>query len=205
MVSQKTKIPRAEQKEATRERIRRAALELFAEQGFAATTTKAIADRAQVAAGTIFIHASDKDDLLFLVMHDLLSAAVDKAFATIPDQPFLEQLLHIFGHFFRLYGELPQLAHAFVRNLPGARGPNVARVNEMTFGFLTRLADLIASAQKKGELAADLYPMQAAHNFFALYYMVLMTWLSGFASLQDALDPGLRSAAALQLRGMLPR
>ena len=205
MVSAKPKLPRAQQKEATRERIRCAALELFATQGFAATTTKAIADRAQVAAGTIFVHASDKDDLLFLVMHDQLSAAVEKAFATLPDRPFLDQLMHIFGHFFRLYGELPQLAQAFVRNLPGKSGPNAARVNGLTFGFMNRLGELITSAQQRGELATDLLPGQVAQNLFGLYFMVLMGWLSGFVSLQDALDPGLRNALALQIRGLLPR
>ena len=138
-------------------------------------------------------------------MHDLLSAAADQAFATVPDRPFLDQLMHIFGHFFRLYAELPGPAPRPLCAI--CRGPvqNAARVNEMTFGFLGRLAHLIQAAQNRGELAADLYPVQAAHNFFALYYMVLMGWLSGFVSLQDALDPGLRSAAALQIRGMLPR
>lgn len=204
MVSQK-RTSRAEQKEDTRERIRRAAWELFSTQGFEATTTKAIAERAQVASGTIFVHARDKDDILFLVMHDRLSAAVEEAFATVPQAPFLDQLIHLFGHFFRMYAEAPRVAHAFVRSLPGANGPNAARVNALTFAFLHRVATLVASAQHRGELAADINPLQAAQNFFALYYMNLMSWLAGFATLEGALDPGLRSAAALQLRGLLPR
>lgn len=205
MVSQTKKPTRAEQKEDTRERIRRAAWELFSTQGFEQTTTKAIAERAGVAGGTIFVHARDKDDILFLVMHDKLSAAVDEAFATLPEASFLDQLIHIFGRFFRMYAEAPRVAHAFVRTLPGASGQNAARVNALTFGFLHRVATLIASAQKKGELAADISPLQAAQNFFALYYMNLMSWLAGFVTLEEALDPGLRSAAALQLRGLLPR
>ncbi|HRI49637.1 MAG TPA: helix-turn-helix domain-containing protein [Pseudomonadota bacterium] len=204
MVSQK-KVTRAAQKEGTRERIRRAAWELFSSQGFEQTTTKAIAERAEVAGGTVFVHARDKDDLLFLVMHDKLSAAVEDGFATLPAAPFLDQLLHIFGKFFRMYAEAPRVAHAFVRTLPGASGPNAVRVNALTFAFLHRLATHIRGAQETGELDAELNPLQAAQNFFALYYMALMSWLAGFVSLEGALDPGLRSAAALQLRGMLPR
>jgi AcrR family transcriptional regulator len=205
MVTRKKKVTRAEQKEDTRERIRRAAWDLFVKQGFDKTTTKAIAERAKVAAGTIFVHASDKDDLLFLVMHDRLSAAVDDAFATLPEAPFLDQLIHIFGRFFRMYGEAPAVAHAFVRSLPGANGPNAQRVNALTFAFLHRLGTLIASYKARGEFAADVPPMQAAHNFFALYFMALMSWMGGFVSLQEALDPGLRNAADLHIRGLLAR
>ena len=140
-----------------------------------------------------------------MVMHDQLSATVEESFATLPRAPIVDQLVHIFGRLFRLYGSLPQLGQAFVRNLPGASGPNAARVNELTFAFMSQLATLVKSAQDRGELAADLYPVQAAQNFFALYYMVLMGWLAGFTSLQDALEPGLRNAVALQIRGMLPR
>src|SRR4051794_14435605 len=50
----------------TRERIRVAAWDLFTTAGYDATTTSAIAKRAGVAAGTVFLHASDKADLLFL-------------------------------------------------------------------------------------------------------------------------------------------
>ncbi len=205
MASAPRKIPRAEQKEATRARIKKAALELFVEQGFTATTTRAIADRAEVAAGTIFIHASDKEDLLLLVMHDQLSETLEQAFATLPDVPFLDQLKHIFERLFRMYEKLPQLAHPFVRTFLGAKGPNASPMNELTFRFMTQIGELVIRGQKNGELAAGLYPVQAAHNFFALYYMVLMGWLSGFVSLKEALDPGLRSALALQIRGMLPR
>lgn len=71
----------------TREQIRAAAWELFTTVGFEAATTQAIAKRAGVAAGTVFLHASDKEDLLFLVMHDRLSEIVDERLATVPDAP----------------------------------------------------------------------------------------------------------------------
>jgi hypothetical protein len=78
-------------------------------------------------------------------------------------------------------------------------------MNELTWNFFNQLAELVIRGQKSGELAAEINPAQAAQNFFGLYYMGLMGWLSGFVSLQDALEPGLRSALALQIRGMLPR
>lgn len=52
-------------KRRTRATIERAALELFAERGFAATTIAAIADAADVAPRTVTLHFPVKEDLLF--------------------------------------------------------------------------------------------------------------------------------------------
>jgi len=49
---------------ATRQRLIRAALELFTTNGFLATTTPEIASRAAVAEGTIYRHFSGKEELL---------------------------------------------------------------------------------------------------------------------------------------------
>src|SRR4026209_2932193 len=60
-------VPRHERKQDTRERIRAAVFARFTTLGFDETTTKAVAARAGVAAGTVFVHADDKTDLLCLV------------------------------------------------------------------------------------------------------------------------------------------
>ncbi len=197
--------PRAAQKLDTRERIRRAAWELFTTKGYEETTTKAVAKRAGVAAGTVFVHASDKADLLFLVMHDRLAGAVDRQLASLPEGPLLARLLHVFSGLFRMYGEHPGVARAFLAAIPGARGPNGQRVDALTFAFLFRIAQLVRDAQEAGELARDVDPQLAARNVFALYYASLLAWLSGYVPLDAALDPGLKDALALQVRGLAKR
>lgn len=198
------KRTRADKMADTREAIRRAAWELFVAKGYAATTTGEIAARAGVAAGTVFVHASDKVDLLFLVMHERLSAAVEEGFSTLPSAsraPLLERFLHVFRPLFRMYGEHPEVASAFVRGLPGARGPNALRTETLTFGFLHRLALMVGESQASGEVAKDLEPILCAQNVFGLYFMALMSWLSGHTTIETAFDPLLRNALALQIRG----
>ena len=51
------------------QRITAAARALFVEKGFDETTTREIARRADVALGTLFLYATDKRDLLFLICH----------------------------------------------------------------------------------------------------------------------------------------
>lgn len=196
---------RGQQKQDKRERIRQAAWELFLERGYEETTTRAVAERAKIASGTLFLYAGDKQDLLFLVMHDRLSEAVEEAFDTLPRRaPLLEKWMHLFGRIFRMYGEHPALGSAFVRLLPGATGPNAERVNALTFAFLHRVGALVREAQEQGEVARDLLPLQVATSVFSLYFGSLLAWLAGMMPLELALEEHLRPALALQIRGLLP-
>jgi AcrR family transcriptional regulator len=191
-------------KAQTREQIRAAAWDLFTSKGFEGTTTQAIAKRAKVAAGTVFVHASDKADLLFLVMHDRLQEVVDERLASVPGGLLIDRLMHVFSGLFAMYGEHPGVAAAFVQHLPGARGPNAQRMWTMTFGFVHRIGMLVAEGQATGEIARDIEPFSAAQNVFALYFAALMSWLNGHVTLEAALDPLLRNALALQVRGLRP-
>jgi AcrR family transcriptional regulator len=188
----------------TREQIRAAAWDLFTSKGFDAATTQAIAKRAKVAAGTVFLHASDKADLLFLVMHDRLQEIVDERLASVPRGKLVDRLMHVFSGLFAMYGENPDVAAAFVKHLPGARGPNAQRMWTLTFGFVHRMGMLVAEGQSTGEIARDIEPFGAAQNVFALYFAALMSWLNGHVTLEAALDPLLRNALALQVRGLRP-
>jgi TetR/AcrR family transcriptional regulator, cholesterol catabolism regulator len=197
-----TNSGRAAQKLETRDRISAAAWELFSTQGYDQTTTKEIARRAGVAAGTVFVHARDKADLLCMVMHDRLEQAVERQLASLPEGPLLEKLLHVFRGVFRMYGEHPGVAAAFIRVFPAADGPNGQRVAAMTFGFLHRLAALVSEAQARGELDPEVQPLLLAQNAFALYFFALNGWLQGYTTLETALEPGLRMSLGLQLRGL---
>ncbi len=192
---------RDRRKEEKRTRLRDAAWELFRTQGYEATTTKQIAAHAGVASGTLFLYARDKADLLFLVFHDRLAAAVDEGMRTLPQAPLLDQLVHLFGGFFRAYEAAPHVARWFVKELPGADGPNAQVVNQLTFALLHHVAGLIQQAQARGELAPDVSRVLLAPNLCALYVFTLLGWVGGMVTLETAL-PHLRAALALQLRGL---
>jgi AcrR family transcriptional regulator len=195
---------RAQKKLDTRDRIRAAAWELFTTVGYDATTTKAVAQRAGVASGTVFVHAADKPDLLFLVMHDRLAATVDAQMATLPHgRSLVDQLMHIFGGLLRMYGEHPDVSAAFIRVLPGgSRGrPNGQQVDALTFAFLHRLSLLVHEAQARGEVARDVEPILVAQHVFAVYFFSLITWLGGFGTV-EAVEPVLRMHLQLLVRGV---
>ena len=68
-------------KEDKRERIMSAARELFAEHGVGGVTTRQIADRADVAIGTLYRYASTKAELLIMVQNHKFAAAIDDGLA----------------------------------------------------------------------------------------------------------------------------
>ena len=71
-------------KQDKRDRLSRAARELFSEQGFDSTTMRQIAERAGIGVGTIFLYARDKQGLLFLLFSDAVQDVQRQAFASLP-------------------------------------------------------------------------------------------------------------------------
>lgn len=193
---------REAKKEDKRARIVEAAWSLFTDRGIDATTTADIARRAGIAKGTLFLYATGKDDLIFLLMHDRLADVSDSAFASVPRKAqLIEQLLHVFGALYGLYDRSGEIGRRFVKVLPGAQGENAAKVNALTFAFLHRVAALIIEAQARGEVRSDAEPMIAAQAVFALYFSGVLSWLQGFLTLDGAKEV-LRHSLDLLVRGL---
>ena len=65
----------AQTKAATRERIIDAARQLFAANGFEASTTRDIADAAGIASGTLFNYFATKEDILASLAAEAVAGA----------------------------------------------------------------------------------------------------------------------------------
>lgn len=193
---------RAEQKLDTQRRIRDAARTLFERDGYAATTTDAIARAAGVAKGTVFVHAKDKLDLLMLVMHDELELTVAAALSNLPRKADLvTSAFHVFTSLFEMYAARRSTSSAFLTQYFSADGPNSARLNALTFKFLHQMAELVRGAQHRSQVASDVDPVLLASNFFASYWLCLMGWAGHHMTQEQALD-ALQRSLKLQVRGL---
>lgn len=79
---------RERNKQEKLDRITAAARELFAERGVDEVTTQQIADKADIGAGTLFLYAKTKGELLLLVQNSTYADALDQgrsAADSIPD------------------------------------------------------------------------------------------------------------------------
>ncbi|HND31976.1 MAG TPA: helix-turn-helix domain-containing protein [Myxococcota bacterium] len=192
---------REEHRRDKEQRILAAAESLFHERGFAATTTREIAQRAEIATGTLFLYAKTKEDLLLLIWRDRIEAVVERAFATLPRAPLPQQVASIFGSFLDFYAQDQALARVYVRELlfPGSEAESAS----YTFVFLQRLQALLEEAEVRGELQSDLPLPLLAANLFGSYVMLLIGWLNGSVP-EDQLHPLLLASLELQLQALAP-
>ncbi|HKN02081.1 MAG TPA: helix-turn-helix domain-containing protein [Candidatus Binataceae bacterium] len=196
-------IGRAERnKRDKHERIIAAARELFRTRGFDQTTTSEIAELADVGKGTLFFHAGSKDELLVMVFQEDMGRTIERAFATVPNAPFLDQAMHVFNVMLKQDRRDLELTRIFVKELAFVKGDHhgIDAVTEMFFG---RMSVLIEQAQRRGEIKPSVDPALLAYNLFALHFSFLVVWVGSGLREPDPAKPSLRQMLELQLAGLL--
>ena len=182
-------------------RIKRAARTLFGRLGFERTTIRQIAEAADVGTGTVFLYAEKKEDLLVLIFREEVGRAVERAFATMPSRPLLEQILHVFDAMIAHHERNQGLARVFVKELPFVDDSRHG-VAELMVGLLGGIEALIEAAKSRGEIRAGVPAKTLARNCFALYIAELQRWLGSDPITSARRDEALRAALELQLDGL---
>lgn len=201
------------------DRIKRAARALFSKRGFHETTIRAIAARAGVAAGTVFLYAKDKADLLQHLFSEAVTEVQEEAFATLPSagttdaagpgpSRLVDQLVHVFGRFLRFYDGDRDLSRLFIKELLFTEAPRSAQHFALTFAFLDRIGALVAAAQERGEIRRDVAPQQVAQLLFGTYFLAVVALLDTSETLRlDAASATerLRGGLTVQIEGLRPK
>jgi AcrR family transcriptional regulator len=182
-------------------RIRAAAHRLFAEQGFENTTTRQIAEEADIGVGTLFLYAPTKEDLLVLIFQDEVGRAVDRAFARVPEAELVDQVMHVFNALIEHHAANPALACLFVKELPFVDDQRHG-VAKFVSRLYARLGALFDAAKARGELAPDTPSRLLAQNLFGICFHHLQMWLGGKVLVLEPGDRRLRAALELQLRAV---
>lgn len=185
-----------------RERIFRAALDLFAKQGFAETTVEDITDAADVGKGTFFNYFPSKDHILLAFAEMQLAKlrlAVDEARCTsVPMPQFMRSLA-------ALMTQEPVRNPDIIRVLLQAFLSN-SQVREAMLDLQARVlafhTEMIQLGQGRGEIRDDLPAADIALVFRQTIFGTLLIWsLYGDSSLQSRMD----SAFEIIWSGLSPR
>lgn len=191
------------------QRIKAAARNLFIEKGFDETTTREIARHAHVALGTLFLYATDKRDLLFLICTEELEELTDQAFDRIPKKDLLiNELIHVFGYYYRYFEKQPRLSKYILRELTffvsGIQGQRFQRNRRRVIGCLV---NHLADAKERGLIHSSADPKTVGWVAFAVFQAEIREWLidkepkatSGLRSLRRALKVVLEGCAPHEL------
>jgi AcrR family transcriptional regulator len=195
---------REEKKLETRERIRRAAAELFARHGYGAATMRQIAERAHVGLGTLFNYAEDKRDLVFLIFNQELSAITDVALAAPrPGQSMVEQLLAVFQVHYGWLAANPVLARILLQELTFySSGKQAATFHGIRKRLIDGIEALVEKAQRSREIQSREKPEVIARAIFFLYSASLRWWIAAPQPDPDKGIADLRRLLRLQFEGL---
>ena len=170
---------REENKREKLDRIRKAAINVFLEKGFEGATLREIAAAANVAFGTLFLYAKDKQDLLLLVFDGDLPNLSAQAFLQVQaDASLVDQLLDFFMVFYDFFIKTPQLSRDMMRETTFVRGIVAKRVHIGFENTERHVAMLVSRARINGTLRADVSPELAAHMIFSLFRIEIRFCLS---------------------------
>jgi AcrR family transcriptional regulator len=153
------KQPRWQRRAEDRPReICAAALEVFAEKGFAAARLDEIARRAGVSKGTLYLYFKDKEDLFRAVVRDAIApnvAAITEAISTMR-APFADVVRMFLAGFAEREARLPLGAVAKMVIGESRNFPERARVwhDEVASKAIGGLAAFVKGAQERGEVRA---------------------------------------------------
>lgn len=153
----------------TRTRIVAAAVALFAEQGFDATSVNQVVARAGVAKGALYHHFESKDDLLYEVYREL----VDRQLAGL-DGVLSQQLTPaaavraIIRDMVVTTAECAAEAKVFFREGHRLGDTNQLRVRAARRRIHDAVTDLVRSAQESGEFARPAGPEMVTFTIFGV-------------------------------------
>ena len=193
---------RARRKEQTLRRIEAEAWALFTTQGYEATSTREIADAADIAAGTLFNYFPEKRSLLIHLMQREIDRAMTVALSTMSASTLEEELVHVFGALGSSYAKERRLSRVFIKELLFTDGARRTESAAWTFELVQRIAGLVEGAQRRGELDASVEAMAVAQQLFSTHYFGLVTWLGGTMPSRAAQEAQFRAALRLLLRGL---
>jgi len=186
----------------TRERLFRAALDLFAKHGFADTTVADITNAADVGKGTFFNYFPSKDHILLAFAEMQLSkleSIIDNLRTT--NEPVPQFLSTLAVRMTEEPGRNPSLMRVLLlANLSSTPVRDGMRINQTRGHQL--LTEFVEIGQRRGELRRDLPAGDIAHVFRQTVFGTLLIWsLYG----DDSLSARIRTAFDVLWQGLSPR
>lgn len=190
-----------------RNRIRKSARRLFLRKGFDRATTREIAEQAEVGLATLFLYASDKRDLLFLIFNEELDELATTAFSDLSaDLSFLDQLLAAFRQFYAYFGIEPELSRSLLKELTFyTTGMQSERFQQSRAHTLAKLSELVSRAKLQKRITCKVNNDLIARAIFNIYACEIRRWLSHDRPKTERGIEELRQQFRLLIEGLCPK
>jgi len=167
--------PRSDDK---RDRILKAAIQVFAREGFFGARITDVAKRAGVADGTIYLYFKNKEHLLTSLFEELMAEHVERGRESIGDLPDAPSKLRaIATYHLELLGGNRDLAIVFQVELRQST-KFMERFTTSWFGtYLELITEIVTAGQREGSIRSDVSPKLLAKAFFGALDEMVTSWI----------------------------
>jgi TetR/AcrR family transcriptional regulator, fatty acid metabolism regulator protein len=187
-----------------RARILRAAVRIFAKNGFYDTRVSEVAKAAGVADGTIYLYFKSKDELLLSLFEDRVEALLAFMKLELPKQgsaPLkLRRIIEL--QLGLLEGER-DLAEVFTVILRQSTKLLKEYAAPKFLAYLESIAAVVSEGQASGDFRTDVPPLLVARATWGALDGIALTWVLGHAE-RGALARAAGQLADVMLRGLAP-
>jgi AcrR family transcriptional regulator len=196
---------RERNKRDKQQRIINAARELFRERGFEGTTAREVCKRAQIGTGTLFLYVKDKHELLLWAFRDDAQRLLEGGPRKLSRNGIVDSWMALLGRFVDFYGERPELARLYIRELSFRPEREFAEAFTWTQKLRDRVDDLARQAQEAGELRTDVPVHEITNSVMSVWGFWVHLWLGSERVAQRNVKRHLRRGLELLFDGLRQR
>ena len=161
-----------------RDRIMNAAITAFAQNGYHQATMATVAQKAGVAAGTIYLYFKSKDDLLISIFEEKVQGFIDEFRRQLAQEERaeikLKKLVEL--HLLEMQNR-PDLAAVFQLELRQSRHFMSAYPKADLKSYFDLIGEIIEEGQQQGLFRKDLYLSAIKRAFFGAMDETVTSWL----------------------------
>jgi TetR/AcrR family transcriptional regulator len=205
-----TPTQRVRRKQARPGELVAAALALFVEKGYAATSAEEIAQRAGVSKGTLFLYFDSKEELFKAVVRENISSALREGFEELHawTGSTAELVPHLMLQWWRRYGNMPAGGITKLMMSEARNFPTLAAFYQQE--VVLPAQELIRLALQRGIRRGEFRRVNVDYALYAILapIMFLIMWKHSMGACMPAdaaIDPekSLRMQADIVVRGLL--
>ena len=165
-------------REQKRQRILRAAIDVFASKGYFAARMTDVAEAAQVADGTLYLYFEGKEHLLMSIFDSVLGRFIERLDEEIEkiDNP-TEKLSVMIRLHLETLGRDHALAHVLQIETRHSRRFMSLFTRGKLGEYLNRVRDIIIEGQESGVFRGDISPGLATNLVFGAVDEIVTSWL----------------------------
>jgi len=168
-------VTRKIRKENTKEKIFKAALELFTNKGFEKTIIEDITRKANVAKGTFYNSFSKKEDVLVYYLEGKITQSHEK-FRINNGSNFIEQYKGLLSNYLNIIFKNKNFAKIILKERVMSQGD---KNNPYEFKIKERIAQLVDLAKQRGEIKDHIDTSRIVEVVTGINTLYIIYWVNG--------------------------